>query len=230
MQVVKPAKKRGAGRPARISRATIAAAALKIVNAEGVAGLTMRRVAHILGVAPMATYRHVRDKDELLVLLLDSVYRERRTPRFPTEPRKRLTAIWKFLHSGLERYPWIVQALVRSDVIAPPVLEQMEDALGCLVACGLTHEEAGDAYRILWQFTVGEVMLRARMLRREHSAKPSGVVRTLLDVNPSDMPHLARVAQYWFAPPKSLAYEQALRRLLGGLLPDPRSLPREHKT
>jgi hypothetical protein len=63
------ASSRRAGRPARLSREMVVAAAEEVVRREGVDALTMRRVARELGSSTMALYRHVRDRDELLAEL-----------------------------------------------------------------------------------------------------------------------------------------------------------------
>jgi AcrR family transcriptional regulator len=206
------------GRPARISRESIVEAAYRIVEAEGIDALTMRRVGDELGVVPMALYRHVGDKNELMVLLLDSAYTRLRKPRLPTAPRARLAALWIFLHDGLAQYPWVVQAIVRSDIMAPSVLAQMEAILKAFVDCGLTIAQAGDAYRIVWQYTVGELMLRSVMLERTAAQQPSMVVQTLLGVDASKMPTLAQTARYWFVPPRFLPYKEGLDAVVDGVL------------
>ena len=54
----------------------IAAAAVEVADEEGVAAVTMRRLATKLGVAPMAAYRHVSGKDDLWALMVDRVAAE----------------------------------------------------------------------------------------------------------------------------------------------------------
>lgn len=66
-----PAPRKTPGRPPRISREEVVGTARRIVDSEGVARLTMRRLAAEIGSTPMALYHHVRNKEELLVLLLD---------------------------------------------------------------------------------------------------------------------------------------------------------------
>ena len=78
------------GRPARLSRDQILEAAQGIIEREGIDALTMRRLALELDSSAMAVYRHVRDKDQLLVLLLDRLAAAVRRPRLPREPRGRL--------------------------------------------------------------------------------------------------------------------------------------------
>ncbi len=54
----------------------IARTAVGVADAEGLDAVTMRRLATELGVAPMAAYRYVTGKDELLELMVDFVYGE----------------------------------------------------------------------------------------------------------------------------------------------------------
>ncbi|GAA3472126.1 TetR/AcrR family transcriptional regulator [Nonomuraea roseola] len=56
----------------RLDLATITAAAIEIADTEGLAGLSMSSVAAQVGVAPMALYRYVGSKDELLTVMSDS--------------------------------------------------------------------------------------------------------------------------------------------------------------
>ena len=102
------------GRPPRFSRAAIVDAARGIVERDGIAALSMRRVATELGSSPMAIYRHVRDKDELLVLLLDALAREVPRPELADEPRTRLRQVCRAMHDGLATYPWVVEVLARA--------------------------------------------------------------------------------------------------------------------
>src|SRR5262249_27364456 len=66
------AARRNVGDP-DLTRERIVAAAIRVADAEGLAQLSMRRIATELGAAPMSLYRHVNGKDELLVSMMDSV-------------------------------------------------------------------------------------------------------------------------------------------------------------
>src|SRR5215467_10891753 len=61
------------GRRRSLSQAEIVRAALALLDEAGMDDLTMRRLADKLGVKAASLYRHVRDKDELLVLLADEI-------------------------------------------------------------------------------------------------------------------------------------------------------------
>jgi AcrR family transcriptional regulator len=66
---------------AKLDRDTVTRVALGVVDAQGVEQLTLRRVAAELGVTPMALYRHVESKDDLLDAVADLLYAELTLPR-----------------------------------------------------------------------------------------------------------------------------------------------------
>ncbi|WP_433688654.1 TetR/AcrR family transcriptional regulator C-terminal domain-containing protein [Micromonospora carbonacea] len=57
-----------------LSRAKIAAAAIRIADADGLDGLSVRKIAKELGVGPMRLYDYVINRSELLDLMVDTVY------------------------------------------------------------------------------------------------------------------------------------------------------------
>ncbi len=67
-------------RAERLTRDAIVDAALALLDREGLAGLSMRRLAQELGTGAASLYWHVRDKEELLSLLLDRIVGEARVP------------------------------------------------------------------------------------------------------------------------------------------------------
>lgn len=94
------------GRPPRLSREAILVAAQRVLDEEGAEYLSMRRLARELSSTPMALYHHVRDKDELLMLLLDAYVRRIPRPDFADHPRERVVAGAQALHDILEDCPW----------------------------------------------------------------------------------------------------------------------------
>lgn len=210
---------RRAGRPARLSREMVVAAAEEVVRREGVDALTMRRVARELGSSTMALYRHVRDRDELLVLLLDRAAAELPRPRLPREPHRRLLALFKFLYDGLDRSPWVVPVLVKGDLMAPSVLWLMEEIIATFVAAGMTPEQAAEAYLTVWRFTVGELVISqatanqtARLDRRPRQ------LALLSSVDPEELPTLAALIDFWPKARASKSYRARVAAILDGLL------------
>jgi AcrR family transcriptional regulator len=88
------------GRPAKYTREQLQAAALAIVDAQGLAGLSMRSLAAALGTGPMTLYNHVADRADLEVLVAEAVLaaapgrRSRRRRGWRAEVLRVATAMW----------------------------------------------------------------------------------------------------------------------------------------
>jgi len=178
----------------------------------------MRAVAAELGSAPMSIYRHVRDKDELLVLLLDRLASELPPPRLPRDPRKRVTAACLAMRDGLAAHPWVVQVLAGGDLIAPSILPLMEEIVAGFVACGLSHAQAADAYRAVWELTVGHLTVRRGLDHVATLDRPPFVLEVLTSVDAEELPTLAALAGQWSAARGRDTYEIALSALIDGLV------------
>ncbi|MEU8133299.1 TetR/AcrR family transcriptional regulator [Streptodolium elevatio] len=215
-----PAPRRTLGRPARISREQVIATARRIVDADGVDRLTMRRLATEIGTTPMALYHHVRNKDELLVALLDD-YAERalRRPELPGDPRGRVLAAAAAIHEALAACPWITEVLTADDLMSTSALWFVEQILDGLIACGLTPDRAVHGYRAIWYFTAGEIIVRTTATRRRtDDDRPTYRERVFADVDPDELPRLAQAAGRWAALTAEDTYLDGLQALLDGLL------------
>ncbi|MGL5929448.1 MAG: TetR/AcrR family transcriptional regulator [Dermatophilaceae bacterium] len=148
------------GRPARrpLSRQRVVSAGLRVVARRGVAGFGMRQVATELGTAPMSLYRHVANRRELMLLMLDDVARGIRLPPASDPPRERLTATFLALHDQLGRHPWAVDVLTQGELLAPHGLRVVEQVLAALDELGLPGAEAAGVYGVLWSCTVGHLV------------------------------------------------------------------------
>ncbi len=106
-----PARRRTASDP-MLAAERIVAAAITIADAEGLAGLSMRRVAAEIGVATMSLYRHVADKDDLLLQMMDAAFCECLFPAHPPDGwRDRLEFAARALWDLFRRHPWLAPAL-----------------------------------------------------------------------------------------------------------------------
>lgn len=178
----------------------------------------MRAVATELDASPMAIYRHVADKDELLVLVLDRLASELPRPPLPAEPRERVLAACRVMRDGLAQYPWIVDVLAGGDLIAPSILWLIEEIVAGLYACGLSHPQAADGYRAIWQYTVGSLIVQRGIDEIAKLNRPPYVIRVLTSVDPEQLPALAALAPHWAGARERDSYELGLEPLVDGLL------------
>src|SRR3984957_3526599 len=87
---------------------------IAVADAEGLAGLSMRRVATEIGVGTMSLYRHVADKDDLLLKMMDAAFGECRFPAHPSGGwRAQLELAARTLWAMFRRHPWLAPARSR---------------------------------------------------------------------------------------------------------------------
>ncbi|MDK9500858.1 TetR/AcrR family transcriptional regulator [Streptomyces katrae] len=214
------APRKTTGRPPRISREEVIEKARRIVTEEGVDRLTMRRLATEIGSTPMALYHHVRDKEELLVLLLDDhTARTLHRPELPDDPRERVVASAAAIHEVLAACPWIVEVLTADDLMSASALWFVEQMVDGLVECGLTPEQAVHGYRAIWYYTAGEITVRtAAARRRAGDDRATYRERVFADLDPGELPRLTQVADQWASLTAENTYLAGLRALVNGLL------------
>jgi AcrR family transcriptional regulator len=119
----------------------IVAAAISLTDAEGLAALSMRKVAERLGVGAMSLYTYVPGKAELLDLMLDVVYGE--LSRTPVDGgwRARLEHVARENLGLARRHPWILQVATTRPGLGPNLLAKYDYELGALDGIGLRDVE-----------------------------------------------------------------------------------------
>lgn len=207
------------GRPARLSRDAVIDAAEAIVAREGIEALTMRRLGQELSSSPMALYRHVRDKDALLVAMLDRRAAELPRPALPDDPRARLLALYRLLYDGLSQSPWIVTVLAKGDLVAPSVLWVVDAILRAFRDAGLSPERAASAYHVAWRYTVGELTVRHQSARHLGGLDREPMVsRVVAELDPAEAPMLSALGPELAVARKELDYDDGLAAVVDGLL------------
>src|SRR4029453_10397124 len=140
----------------QLTRERVVAEALAVIAHDGVHALTMRSLAARLGVVPGALYRHVRNKQQLHDLVLDNVLAEVDVHLDPALGwTDQLTAVAHRLRRGVEDHPGVAGILKTRDPLGPHSLALAEAFLGPLRAAGFGDREAGLAFFLLVDYTIG---------------------------------------------------------------------------
>src|SRR5215213_2978854 len=130
--------------------------ALTVIAADGVQALTMRSLATRLGVVPGALYRHVGNKQQLQDLLLDGVLAEIDFDLDSSMPwAEQLKIVAHRLRQVLEDHPGVAGILKTRDPLGPHSLALAEAFLSPLQAAGFADREAGLAFFLLVDYTIG---------------------------------------------------------------------------
>jgi AcrR family transcriptional regulator len=125
---------RGARGPAPAhSRAEIAGVAVELADAEGLAGVSMRKVAAALGTGAMSLYNYVPGKGQLYDLMVDAVAAEMEPSERPSgDPRADLAEFARRGVALLRRHPWLPPLVSTRLTIGPNSLRQLEYFLGIM--------------------------------------------------------------------------------------------------
>ncbi|MER7452960.1 TetR/AcrR family transcriptional regulator [Nocardia beijingensis] len=153
-------------RPAPAPRTTltprrIAEVAVTVADAEGLDAVTMRRLATELGVAPMAAYRYVTGKDELLELMVDFVYGELDLPDGDDGWRATVRSVALRIREVLLAHPWVTR--VTCGAPTPNQLAATEAVLVALDGLELDVDTAMAVYNTVTAYVHGAVDSEVRL-------------------------------------------------------------------
>lgn len=141
--VVWLAKQMEAPRRVPLSRDRVLRAAVALADQTGIESLSMRRLAEELGVVPMALYKHVANKEELLDGMIDVVVGEIDPPVNGAEWKSAIRQRILSARRALLRHPWAPQVIESKKSPTPVVLAYMDSMIGLFRAGGfsvsLTH-------------------------------------------------------------------------------------------
>jgi AcrR family transcriptional regulator len=117
----------------------VVAKAIQIADRDGLGGLSMRRLAEVLGITAMSLYGYVPSKAELLDVMADRAYAEINLRHDPAAPwRTKLTAIahqhWRVLLS----HQWLLQVATSRPLLGPNMTALYEGELAAIDGLGLT--------------------------------------------------------------------------------------------
>lgn len=189
--------------PGRLSRDLIIRTALEQIDATGAHGLSMRSLAHELGVEAMSLYRYVRGKEDLLEGVVDLLMND-----LLADLDAELAEHWQgFLQTIAHRvrriavehpnvFPLVATRPPEAPWLRPPLrsVEVVNAFLAALIARGFSDQQAVDAYRSFSSFLLGQLLLESATrgaplapvsepLGEEGAASPSkDAAATLADV------------------------------------------------
>ncbi|WP_155343245.1 TetR/AcrR family transcriptional regulator [Acrocarpospora pleiomorpha] len=198
----------------RLGTPAIIAEALRLVREDGLAAVTMRRLADELGTAPMSLYRHVADRQALLILMLDEVAAGIRLPPPVGDPRSEITVVLTAIHDALRCDSWAVRLIVTDKLAGPSIVPVLERLFSALRRAGLAPRDCMVAYALLWHYIAGE------LLDAHPGAANDAFSRELVRAaDPLTYPALAEAVAAFPPGPPGDWFTENLQRLLDGLLP-----------
>ena len=144
----------------KLSRDSIAAAALSIADAEGFEAVSMRRVARELNVGTMSLYYYVQTKDDLIAVMDDALMNEALLSEVPKNWKRAITEIATRTHAIFSRHPWALISMLS----APPgfnAMRHMEQCLEALAETSMTAKQKLTLLAIVDDFVFGHALREA---------------------------------------------------------------------
>jgi TetR/AcrR family transcriptional regulator, tetracycline repressor protein len=142
-----------------LTKASIVAAALDLLDEAGLDGLTVRAVAGRLGVQAPALYWHVRNKQDLLDEMATEIWRRIGAELAALPPdlpwRQRMIAFAAITRRALLAHRDGAKVFSGTNLTDAAVLDSREAALAAMIAHGFTAADVVRAYSLLYNFTIG---------------------------------------------------------------------------
>ena len=169
--------------------------AVDLADEVGFDGFSMRGLAQHLGVVPMALYKHVANKEELLDGMVDIVFGEIELPSAGVDWRAAMRSRAVSTREALKRHSWAI-GLMESRRPGPANLRNHNAVMGCLREAGFSFEMAIHAYSIQDSYIYGFALLeRDLAFETRDSAGEAAQRRAEAIGTLEDYPHLVEIAQ-----------------------------------
>jgi AcrR family transcriptional regulator len=144
-------------RRAPLNRDKVLIAAVRLADRDGVDAVSMRSLAHELDVVPMALYKHLANKDQLLDGMVDVVVGEIEAPPDAADWRTAVRDRILSARRALLRHPWAAQVIESRGQPSPLVLDYMESLVDLMrrggLSVDLTHYAMHALGSRIWGFT-----------------------------------------------------------------------------
>jgi AcrR family transcriptional regulator len=163
----------GMGRPAQITRDDVLRASMAIADSGGLRAVTMQAVARRLGVTPMALYRHVANKADLLDALVEGLLTEFPLPAADLPWDERLRALGRSIREVARHHPSLFPLLLQRPAATPESRRVRDAVCAALEEAGLGAAQARRAERLLSTVVLGFAASEAAGRFRHH---PPGVI------------------------------------------------------
>ncbi|MFB4297986.1 TetR/AcrR family transcriptional regulator [Actinomadura sp. NTSP31] len=212
------------GRP-QLSREEIVGAAVRLLDAEGPDGFSMRRLAASISAGATSMYFYVANKDELLELAVDEILGEVEVPDVEAVGwREAAAGLARAFRTVLLRHSWVIALFGTHPAIGPNAMRVSDRTIALLTAAGLSGAEVAWASSLLTSHAIGYATSDAALDRATRAAGKSAAdlmeqLRPFVERVADDYPNYAG----WWRQNKTIdidpdeGFEFGLERLLDGL-------------
>ena len=182
----------------RLTRERIIAAALRVMDTDGLEAVSMRRIAREVGVEAMSLYHHVRDKEDVLDGICEAVMREFKYPDEAGDISERLRAGARSYRRILQAHPDVMRLFAERHGPArssPDSYRPMEFALRLFREAGLSDRDCVQAFHAFGGYIQGFVMMEGGTIASPERVNRKQDLAVMLPLD--EFPVLAAVSHYF---------------------------------
>jgi AcrR family transcriptional regulator len=178
-----------------LSRARVLQAGVTLADQAGLEAFSMRALAQKLGVVPMALYKHVANKEQLLDGMVDIVFSEIELPSGDLDWRPAMRRRAISTREALSRHSWAI-GMMESRQPGPANLRNHNAVMGCLRMAGFSFELAIHAYSVQDAYIYGFALQeRDTAFETPDSAGEAAQRRAQTVGGLADYPYLVEIAE-----------------------------------
>jgi len=184
-------------KPARtpLNKTRVLEAAVGLADQSGLDGFSMRGLALALGVVPMALYKHVANKDELLDGMVDLVFGEIESPSMKTGWKLAMRRRGLSVRQALKRHSW-ANGLMETRQAGPANLQNHNAVMGCLREAGFAFQNAIHAYSVQDAYIYGFALQEQTLAFKTPTSAGEAVQRRAQNIGAlTDYPYLAEIVE-----------------------------------
>lgn len=176
----------------RLGRESLIQAAVALADAEGFESCSIRKIAEKLGAAPMALYRHVASKEDLLDGMVDVVFSEMYPPAIGGNWKTELRTRGISARAALQRHPWAVGLMENRMHPGRASAAHHNATMGCLREAPFSFRDAVHAYNMLDSYTYG-FALQEQTIPFETPEESAEMAKITVGERGDEYPYLAEV-------------------------------------
>lgn len=208
-----------------LTRRRVVETAVRLADEQGLDALSFRKLAAELGATGMAPYSYVRNKDELLDLMLDLVLGEVNLDGHPGgDWVDQLRAMFCSYHRVLLAHPGIARVYSNRVKIGPNGLRAIERTLAVLREAGFTPAGAVNGFFALFNYTIGFELIGQVNPANDVPASGNGSAGAknlhhyFSALPPEEIPTIASLAPRLTGAKTGRRFEHGLELVLSGLV------------
>jgi len=179
-----------AGTTPALTRERTLEVALAVADSEGIAAVSMRRLARELEVEAASLYHHVTNKDQILDGLVELVAAEIELPERTPDWRDAIARRARHTRSCLRRHPWAVSLMASRTSPGPATLGLLEAGIRCFRDGGFTVHQAAQAISTVDSYVHGFALQEVNLPFHDE-IELAAMTAAIMETFPaSDLPHL----------------------------------------